>query len=88
MKKVLRGIDSVGDHFLFAKDLSNSFFVALIEASLSFIQLFEEKYETPSIMTLLLHWIQSQISSYVEVFLKQVVYFSFNALEPKIWMLF
>lgn len=72
MKRALRSVESTGDTVAFAAELSTSFFTALQEACASFKTLFEEHYDKPEILNLLLMWVQQQVNAYVEILVPAV----------------
>ena len=72
MKRSLRSVDSTGDTVTFAAELSASFFTALQEACQTFRTLFEEHYQKPEILHLLLTWVQKQVALYVEILVPHV----------------
>ena len=72
MKRSLRSVESTGDTVTFAAELSASFFGALQDGCVSFKMLFDDHYDKPEILNLLLEWVQGQIASYVEILLPHV----------------
>jgi hypothetical protein len=76
INKVLRGPNSEsaggGDSLQFAGDISKSFFSVLLEATRSFFELFDSHCDNPSIMSLLVDWVQNQTTSFIEVLARQV----------------
>eukprot|EP01038_Epipyxis_sp_PR26KG_P012943 gene12943-17352_t len=73
IKKVLRDVEVSGDTLTFTTELSHSFFLAISDASTSFLHLFGEHCEKPTIMSLLLVWIQGQVSAFAEVLSRQIL---------------
>lgn len=72
IKRALRSVDSTGDTVTFTAELSLSFFTALQEGCATFGTLFEEHYNKPEILHLLLTWVQKQIALYVEILIPHV----------------
>ena len=61
MQSALTRVDVTDDTWLFASDLSASFFGFLSEACTSFRELFDSHYDKPETLNLLLCWIQKQV---------------------------
>ena len=72
VKKSLRTVEISGDALSFTAELSRSFFSTIYQANCSFVSLFGEHCEKPVIISLLVVWIQEQMSSFAEVLSRQV----------------
>ena len=72
IKKSLHIVEYSGDTVIYTTELSNSFFLALFNSCSIFKALYNDYYERPEILNLLLVWLQKQISNYVEILVPQV----------------
>ncbi len=69
---VLRDVEASGDPKIYITDICKGFYHSMLDVTLSFLQLFSEHVNTPSIMNSLIVWAHHQTSELVQALMQQI----------------